>query len=136
MSDKIRIFTDGGYSIPRNIGVWAFVVVEGNKDIYEDSGKLKNSTSNRAELTAFLRALETAQVFDSVEIISDSQYVVKGYNHWIKKWEKSGWKKKKNIDLWKDVLELKHESKHVKVKWVKGHNGNKWNEYVDKMTKI
>lgn len=116
--------------------MWAFVVVEGNKDIYEDSGKLKNSTSNRAELTAFLRALETAQVFDSVEIISDSQYVVKGYNHWIKKWEKSGWKKKKNIDLWKDVLELKHESKHVKVKWVKGHNGNKWNEYVDKMTKI
>lgn len=134
VSDRIRIFTDGGYSIPRNIGAWAFVVIEDNKNIFEYREQVKNSTSNRVELIAFLKALEVAQVFEEVEILSDSQYVVKGYNLWMKRWEKSGWKNKKDTDLWKEVLLLKN--KNVKVKWIKGHSGNRWNEYVDRMTKV
>jgi ribonuclease HI len=133
---RLRIFTDGGYSIGKGVGVWAYAIVEGNKSIHEDKGEVKNSTSNRVELIAFLHALQTALVFEEdIEIISDSQYVVKGYSCWIHKWEKSGWKnKKRDIDLWKQVFALK--SKKVKAKWVKGHSGNKWNEYVDEMTKI
>lgn len=134
-----RIYTDGGFSIPRNIGAWALVVVEGNKNIFEERGEVKDSTSNRCEMLAFLRALEIAEQHNVKQINSDSQYVVKGFNSWMKGWERGGWVNStgndvKNQDLWKKIWE--YRKLDINVKWVKGHNGNKWNEYVDGLTKV
>jgi ribonuclease HI len=139
MASKIRIFTDGGYSIPRNKGAWGVAVVEGNKLIKEERGEITNSTSNRAELLGLIKALELSFEFEEVEINCDSQYLVKGYNSWMKKWRQNDWcrsknEEVKNVDLWKKVNELKNPK--ATVKWVKAHSGNKWNEYVDGLTKV
>ena len=78
-----------------------------------------------------------------IEVMSDSAYVVNGFNNnWVKTWERNGWKTKKhepvkNAEQWKDISELKEwfESNNVRVKFtkVKAHNGNVLNELVDSL---
>ena len=74
--------------------------------------------------------------------MSDSTYVVDSITkEWYLKWDKNNWKRGKsdvpNADLWKELVALLHRSdtfyRNVTFKWVKGHNGNEWNEYVDKL---
>ena len=138
-SDNVRLFTDGGYSIPRSLGAWAYIVVKGNKLVKEKYMVVANATSNQMELKAFLEALKEAKRLNiPLTIFSDSQYVVKGYNSWMKDWKKSNWmrgnKPLKNKELWMEINN--YSSKDVKVVWVKAHNGNRWNEYVDSLTKV
>jgi ribonuclease HI len=135
----MRLYTDGGYSIPRGIGAWAYALVDGNELVKSDSGIKKDSTSNQLELQAMIEALKVAhELGQPITIYSDSQYVVKGYNIWMKNWKAQGWKRGnkplKNQEYWKQIDKL--YSKEISVKWVKGHNGNKWNEYVDSLTKV
>lgn len=132
----IELYTDGSYSIPRGVGKWAVVVVKNNKCVDKLSEQLINSTSNRAELTALIKALEYAKDKDSVTVYSDSKYVVRGYNEWVQSWKKDNWqnfngKPTKNADLWKQIYELKKKS--VVVKWVKGHDNNEFNELADQI---
>jgi len=138
-SNNIRLYTDGGYSIPRMLGAWAFIVVNGNKIIKEKYRVVANSTSNQMELTAFLEALKEAnRIGKPLTIYSDSQYVVKGYNSWMKGWKANNWKRGnkplKNKEFWQEIE--KYSSKVITVKWVKAHNGHKWNEYVDSLTRV
>lgn len=137
----LEIYTDGGYSIPRRKGGYAVVVVENDKVINYISKELGRSTSNRAELLAFVKALEIAQTVAETEIFSDSSYVVKGYNKWMKGWKNRGWKNSKGIyiknsDLWAKIYYLKEgfKEKNVKVSWVKC-NTNKHNILADTLTK-
>lgn len=131
----IEFYTDGSYSIPRGLGKWAVVVVENNESVDIQSGELTNSTSNRAELTALITALKLSQnIEEIVTIYSDSQYVVQGYSSWMEGWKKSNWqnfngKPTKNADLWKEIYKLKKPT--IRVKWVKGHDGNMFNELAD-----
>ena len=135
-----RIYTDGGFSIPRNAGGWACIVVLNGKELrgYRINGVAINETSNRMELTAFIQGLKYAQSIGSCKIYTDSQYTVRGYNEWMKNWKKKGWKNSskkeiKNKDLWKIIDSLKKSN--IKVEWVKGHNGDKFNELVDSLTR-
>lgn len=136
-----KIYTDGGYSIPRARGGWAFVVVKDDKAIATRHGNSANSTSNQMELTALVEALKYIKdkdVNDYVTILSDSNYIVNGYSKWMIGWRMDNWLKKdgkevKNKHLWEQIWELRKEN--IKVKWVKGHNGDKFNEIADQLTR-
>lgn len=142
-NNRIRIFTDGGYSIPRKVGAWAVIVVKGNKLVYEYREEISNSTSNRAELLAFTHAMDIAVNYEECELHADSMYVIKGFKSWMKNWNAMNWSKSdgsevKNADLWK-ILYEKRTMKHVDIRHVKAHQGKKgcrWNDYVDKLTKV
>lgn len=147
----LRFFTDGGYSIPKDVGGWGLVLIDDTKTDDEEvrltlNGVVTESTSNRMELTAFLTALEYMKenLIAQAEIITDSNYVVQGYNNWSIGWKAKGWRKAdgkpiKNKDLWEAVDKARLLG--AKVTWTKGHNlkaGTKesyYNDMVDKLTR-
>ncbi|MDC7249842.1 MAG: ribonuclease HI [Sphaerochaetaceae bacterium] len=137
----IEIYTDGGYCIPKEIGGWAMVVVVDDRVKYTKSDTVKNSTSNRMEMTAFLTALQYTD--EPVTIITDSNYVVQGYNNWSHNWKKKNWKKSDgkeilNKDLWEAIDAARRDN--VTVRWTKGHSKAgtreaRYNELVDSLTR-
>jgi ribonuclease HI len=132
--EQTVIYTDGACLNNPGPGGWAWAV---NFDIYGCGGE-NNTTNQRMELTACLKALEGFKG-DKVTIISDSQYLVKCFiDGWWKNWIKNSWKTKnkqpvKNQDLWKGIIELvdKYGFDSVSFEWVKGHSGVELNEFVD-----
>lgn len=137
----IRIYTDGACADngkEKNIGSYGFVVVDEDNIIYEYADKVPNTTNNRMELTAIIKALEYYKFsnYNNIVIFSDSKYCINGIQTWMWGWEKKNWKRAKdeevkNKDLWKQLIVLNKELKNIKYQWVKGHNGNIWNEYID-----
>lgn len=139
MVSRVDIYTDGGYSMDRNIGAWAIVVVDNGKIIEKHRKECTNETSQRMELRAFLAALKYQEKYDEVHIYSDSAYTLRGYNEWMPKWKSRGWIKgkktiPKNIDLWKEID--KYSSDKIITHKVKAHSGNKFNEIADGLCKI
>lgn len=97
----------------------------------ELSGGEAETTNNRMEMMAVIKALESLKRRSKVELYTDSIYVQKGVNEWMAGWKAKGWPAKiKNQDLWKRIDELtqKHD---VRFHWVKGHNGHPENERAD-----
>ncbi len=127
----ITIYTDGaakGNPGPGGYGV----VLKFQSHRKELSQGFKLTTNNRMELLAVITGLEAIKKDGwDVLIYSDSKYVVDAVEKgWIWQWEKKGFKKKKNIDLWKRFIPLYRKHK-VKFKWLKGHAGNPENERCD-----
>ncbi len=127
----ITIYTDGaakGNPGPGGYGV----VLKFQSHRKELSQGFKLTTNNRMELLAVITGLEAIKKDGwDVLIYSDSKYVVDAVEKgWIWQWEKKGFKKKKNIDLWKRFIPLYKKHK-VKFKWLKGHAGNPENERCD-----
>jgi ribonuclease HI len=104
-------------------------------------GAEANTTNNRMELSAAVAALSALNLDpqpEKVRVFTDSQYLQKGISQWISGWKKNGWKTAskdtvKNKDLW-EKLDLLNISMAVEWHWVRGHNGNKYNELCDQMT--
>lgn len=123
----INIYTDGAYSPTRNQGGWAFIVVDDTSDkvIFELSDAVADTTNNRMEIEAVLRALLYIKFtnLESCKIYSDSLYVIGTIC--------DGWKRNKNQDLWEVFDKLKQPG--VKYIHVKGHDGNKFNERCDEL---
>lgn len=135
-------YTDGGCeSNPNGPGGYGVVLVEDNKIVKELSGGDKCTTNNRMELTAIISALRFMDEhgIKGAEIISDSKYCIDGKTKWMSNWIKNDWKASsgdvKNVDLWKQVNAL-CENKTVRFKWVKGHDGNEFNERCDRLATI
>ena len=133
---KIRIYTDGACSGNPGKGGWGALIQE-NDDEKKLSGSELNTTNNRMELTAVIKALEHYNEAKEIEIFTDSKYVMQGITEWIKNWKSNHWKtsqKKdvKNKDLWVllDTVSAKHD---IKWSWVKGHTGDYGNEIADKL---
>jgi len=133
-STRVTIFTDGACKGNPGPGGWGAILISGGhrKDIW---GGEPETTNNRMELMAAIQALEALKKPCTVELHSDSTYVLKGITEWMGGWKARGWKtgdKKpvKNEDLWKrlDQARLRHD---VKWKWVKGHAGHELNEHAD-----
>jgi ribonuclease HI len=127
----ITIYTDG--AAKGNPGPGGYGVVlkfQGHRKELSQGYKL--TTNNRMELLAVITGLEAIKKDGwDVLIYSDSKYVVDAVEKgWIWQWEKKGFKKKKNIDLWKRFIPLYKKHK-VKFKWLKGHAGNPENEICD-----
>lgn len=133
--NKIIIYTDGGCRGNPGIGGWGVWLRYGEFD-KKLKGSEKNTTNNRMELTAAIKALEAIKSSDiAIDLFTDSKYVMDGINKWINAWKSKNWKtanKKpvKNIDLWQclDALNQQHK---VTWHWVKGHSNDKGNEMAD-----
>lgn len=131
MVNVIKIYTDGGCIGNPGPGGWACIL---NCNGYEKEfvGGEMHTTNNKMELLAVINALKALKKDGQVvEIYSDSQYIVNAFNQkWIDKWQRQGWSRRKNIDLWLELLELvkKHQCSFI---WVKGHNGHNYNERCD-----
>lgn len=133
----VKLYTDGSCYPNPGSGRWAFVVVGNNNDIYSCSGYEDFTTNNKMELTGVWEGLKWLREnnYEDVIIISDSQYVVKGLNEWVWKWIRNGESWRKNAILWDLILkELKHFN--WDAKWVRGHNGDKWNEKADELCSL
>lgn len=135
----LKIWTDGSCLGNPGRGGWAFVATDG-KNIAERSGGESNTTNNRMELTAVIRALTAARRHSEIELHTDSQYVKNGMQSWIKNWKKNNWrtadkKPVKNQDLWMQLDELSNAI-IIHWHWVRGHNGNQFNERCDELARI
>ena len=134
------IYTDGACSGNPASGGWAAIIF--NKNSGQKSKKIGgeiDTTNNRMELIAIIQALESVPKESSLQIFTDSKYVINGIELWIKKWKTNNWigsnkKKVKNKDLWVklDVLSSQFQ---ITWKWVKGHSGNTYNEEVDRLAR-
>ena len=104
----------------------------------EASGGKYITTNNVMEMTAIIKVLEkfSELKYKYVRVFTDSNYVKMGLTEWSKNWERNGWKTVKgddvkNKDEWIQMVELMRKFDIVDIKWVKAHNGNINNEYVD-----
>ncbi|MBR2519820.1 MAG: ribonuclease HI [Selenomonadaceae bacterium] len=136
----IKIYTDGSCLGNPGAGGWAVVIVDEQNHREEIFGGEVNTTNNRMELTAAIRALEKISAGDRVELFTDSSYLKNAFtNGWLAKWKRNGWKtaNKKpvlNKDLWLELDEL-ISSRAVNFNWVKGHAGHFFNERCDELAR-
>ena len=131
----VTIYTDGACSGNPGPGGWAAILFYKGVE-KEISGGEPETTNNRMELTAVIRALKLLKEPCTVEVYTDSQYVSKAITEgWLKKWKAAGFTKKgglKNAEMWKILDELL--SLHqVTFHWVKGHAENEFNNRCDQM---
>lgn len=136
MSNVIEAFTDGACRGNPGPGGWG-VLLRYNGHEKRLFGGETETTNNRMELMAVIKALESLNKQCKVKVTSDSQYVLKGINEWMDNWKKRGWKtaaKKpvKNVDLWQR-LDKARENHNVEWVWVKGHSGHIENEIADEL---
>jgi ribonuclease HI len=130
----IEAFTDGACKGNPGPGGWGVLLRYEGKEKTLHGGE-PHTTNNRMELRAAIEALNVLKEPCSVELTTDSQYVIKGITEWIAGWKKKNWltaakKPVINDDLWKqlDALNQKH---NVRWHWVRGHSGHIENERVD-----
>ena len=133
----VEIFTDGACSGNPGPGGWA-AILRFNGTEKELSGGEKDTTNNRMELTAVIKALEALKYPCTVRLTTDSKYVCDAINQkWVYTWRDNNWRKKDkkpalNPDLWQQLLTLL-EIHNVEFVWVKGHNSHPENERCDKL---
>lgn len=129
----IELYTDG--SARGNPGPGGYGIVLKYKQHEREIAKgYRITTNNRMELLAVIVGLEAIkQPGKDVTVYSDSKYVVDAVEKgWVFGWEKKGFKKKKNPDLWKRFLAI-YRIHNVRFKWVKGHNNHFYNEKCDRL---
>ena len=134
----ITIYTDGSCLNNPGNGGWA-AIININSDVKKISGSVKDTTNNKMELMAPIKALQEIKEKQPIEIYTDSQYVRMGITDWVHKWIKNNWQTSKkepvkNKELWIQLYDLNkyHEIKWI---WVKAHAGNILNEEVDLLAK-
>jgi ribonuclease HI len=122
------IYTDGSCMPNPGKGGWAFIILPHDKCKHEwhISGGENKTTNNRMELTAVIEALQFTPNKVKYKIYSDSMYVINC--------AKGIWARKKNTDLWKNYEKIS-SGKNIEWVWVRGHNGDKYNEIVDFLAK-
>lgn len=136
----IDIYTDGSCRCNPGPGGWGAILVY--KGIEKElCGGESNTTNNRMELTAVIKALQALKESCEITLTSDSKYVIDGLkNGWAESWRARGWRKADrspalNPDLWEILLNevKKHQITYV---WVKGHAGHPYNERCDEMAQF
>lgn len=135
-TEVVRIYGDGACKGNPGPGGWG-AVLKWNGHERELFGGEPNTTNNRMELLAVIKALDSLSRICKVEVYTDSQYVQKGISEWIIGWKRRGWKTAdrkpvKNAELWRqlDVLAGRHQ---VSWHWVRGHSGHPENERADQL---
>lgn len=133
---EVVIYTDGACSGNPGPGGWGAVLkcVAEQKEI---SGGDPQSTNNRMEMTAAIKALRILKYPCKVTLYSDSQLLVNGMTQWIEGWKANGWKTSKgkpvlNVDLWQELEEAASHHE-VTFQWIRGHAGNLYNEQADRL---
>ncbi len=136
---EYTIYTDGSCLNNPGAGGWAAIIIDNATGEREEiSGGSADTTNNRMELLAVISALRKLKKGDAAEIFTDSTYVqnaiVKG---WLKNWKCNGWlttakKPVQNQEMW-IALDKLIADKNINFKWLKGHAGNTFNEWCDKL---
>lgn len=149
----LDVYTDGSYSYATKNGGWGYVIVAPpsvKKLQYARYAGELNTTNNRMELMAVIKAykfiLENYKIKQQISLYTDSRYVCDALEFkWVDLWRFRNWKTSsgevaKNQDLWVEltslVKQLEEKGNTLRYIWVKGHNGNYFNEYVDKLAVI
>lgn len=140
---NIKLYTDGACSGNPGPGGYGCILsaVLNNGQLYEvkHSGGYRKTTNNRMELAAVIFGLMAINGSHNVEVISDSSYVCNAFNKgWINNWRLKGWRKGDgstlpNKDMWQSLWNLVTMQQSVTFTWIKGHNGNPYNEECDRL---
>ena len=133
MSQQLVIYTDGSARGNPGPGGYGAILMWGNNRM-ELSQCYRKTTNNRMELLAVIAALQTLKK-DGLDIViySDSSYVINSVEkRWVFNWVKTGFKDKKNADLWRIFLSLYGKNK-IRFVWVKGHADNPFNNRCDEL---
>jgi ribonuclease HI len=129
------VFTDGAAHPNPGAGGWGAVYVVENEIIAQESGADPQTTNNRMELTALIAGYRLVPTGRPAVMMTDSQLCVDTINTWAAGWEKNGWKRKggeiKNLDLVQQLYRLARAHPQIELRWIKSHNGYRWNEYAD-----
>jgi len=132
---KRGVFTDGSCEGNPGPGGWAAVWVEDDQIVEERSGDAAHTTNNRMELMGLIEALRMLPEDAQITIYSDSNLCVQTVNEWAKGWEARGWKRKTgpiaNLELVQEIWALAKRHPRVAIRWLKAHDGTRWNEYAD-----
>jgi ribonuclease HI len=137
-ADIVEIYTDGACSGNPGPGGWGALLLwrDQTREIF---GGEPDTTNNRMELMAAIRALEALSRPSRVRLYTDSKYVKDGITSWIHNWKKRGWKTAnrkpvKNVDLWQR-LDKALGPHHIDWRWVRGHAGHPENERADELAR-
>ena len=132
---KDGVFTDGSCSGNPGPGGWGAVFVRNNEIVDEQSGSDPATTNNRMELQAMIAGLSMIPEGETMVVYTDSNLVVNTLTKWAAGWERAGWKRKdgevKNLELVKEAYALAKARPKVAIRWIKAHDGSRWNEYAD-----
>ena len=136
---SVVIHTDGACKGNPGPGGWG-ALLEYNGGRKEIFGGEAQTTNNRMELVAVIRALEALTRESEVDLYTDSQYVKNGIESWIHGWKRNGWrtsdkKAVKNADLWRELDELAARHR-IRWHWVRGHDDNPGNERADELANL
>ena len=131
---NIEIFTDGACKGNPGDGGWGAIIRINDHEELIWGGE-KETTNNRMEMMAAIKALEYLKESSALTLTTDSGYVKDGITKWLQNWKKNDWKtaaKKpvKNKDLWQE-LDFQSSRHAISWKWVKGHSGHRENEIAD-----
>ena len=138
---ELVLYSDGACS--QTIGGFGAVVVNPTtgKHLSISDGPYKDTTNNQMEMMAVIAGLRFVHKRIGAQrllVISDSKYVINGITEWIHNWKRNGWitadgKLVKNASLWEKMEEARNLHEFTRFQWVKGHNGNEFNEVADKL---
>jgi len=140
---ELFAYTDGACSGNPGPGGWGVLLLACDGNVVLKSRDLcggeADTTNNRMELTAAIKALEALERPSDITIVTDSSYVKDGLTKWIVAWKKNGWrtanrKPVKNVDLWQ-LLDAAQKRHRVTWEWVKGHAGHAENEKADELAR-
>ncbi|WP_394778976.1 ribonuclease HI [Undibacterium sp.] len=137
--DKVEIYTDGACKGNPGVGGWGALMKAGDHE-KELFGGEPDTTNNRMELMAVIKALELLKRPCDIVVHTDSQYVLKGITEWIKGWKAKGWRTAskapvKNVDLWQ-ALDAAQSTHKIEWIWVRGHSGHPGNERADQLANL
>lgn len=134
MQEEVTIYTDGACRGNPGPGGWG-AVLRFNGHEKQLWGGERETTNNRMEMIAVIRALEALKRSCRITLITDSRYVIQGITEWLPGWKRRQWRNAArkpvlNVDLWKqlDTLASQHE---INWQWVRGHSGDAGNELAD-----
>ena len=130
-----KAYTDGACRGNPGPGGWGVVLERGDGAARELRGAVARTTNNRMELQAAIEALAALPEGAAVEVVTDSEYVMKGVTEWLERWKRKGWRTARggpvrNRELWQN-LERLAAARQVAWRWVRGHSGVAGNERAD-----
>jgi ribonuclease HI len=129
------VFTDGACSGNPGPGGWGVVWVREGEIVQQAHGHEPQTTNNRMELTALIAGYRMLPSDAAETIWSDSRLCVQTINEWAEGWRRRGWRRKAgpiaNLELVQQAYELAQTHPRVVLKWIKAHEGSRWNEYAD-----
>ena len=132
------VFTDGSCSGNPGPGGWGAVYARDGIVLAQEWGSDPATTNNRMEFSAMIAGLQFLGPAEEADVYTDSALVVNTLTQWAQGWERNGWKRRdgevKNLELVREAYELARERPLAHIRWIRAHDGSRWNEYADSLS--